>query len=79
MSALGEKHPQLPQTTLAVSTALALLGHLDVITISVFRGLEQRFFKMRISDASILNSQFRILDDSAHPVSLKEMGKQTVN
>jgi hypothetical protein len=49
MTALGEKNPLSCQTIPARSTTLALLADLDILTIPIFRELEQRFFKMRIA------------------------------
>lgn len=50
MTVPGEKNPLSHQTTLAVSTVLALLGHSDVLTILVLSGIEQRLVIMRIAD-----------------------------
>jgi hypothetical protein len=52
MTALGERNPQLRQTTLTASTALALLALSDVPTILVFPGLEQLFAIMRIAEST---------------------------
>jgi hypothetical protein len=41
MTAPGEKKPLFHQTTLAVSTVLALFGLSDVLTVLVFSGIEQ--------------------------------------
>ena len=49
MTSTGGKNPLQSQSNLAFSTALALLGFLDVITIQGCRGLEQVFAKMRIA------------------------------
>ena len=43
MTSTGGKNPLQSQSNLAFSTALALLGFLDVITIQGCRGLEQGF------------------------------------
>jgi hypothetical protein len=50
MTSTGGKNPLQSQSNLAFSTALTLLGFLDVITIQGGRGLEQVFVKMRIAD-----------------------------
>ncbi|MFO7142638.1 hypothetical protein B9T16_13765, partial [Arthrospira sp. PCC 8006] len=49
MTSTGGKNRLESQSHLAFSTALALLGFLDVITIQGCWGLEQVFAKMRIA------------------------------
>jgi len=53
MSAQRENYPRFGQTTLALSTILALLGSSDVITIPAFPGLEQLLLKMRIAGTEL--------------------------
>ncbi|MFO7145400.1 hypothetical protein B9T16_30300 [Arthrospira sp. PCC 8006] len=52
----GGQTPLRCQTNLAFSTALALLGFSDAITIQGYWGLEQFFAKMRIAARTHLQS-----------------------
>jgi hypothetical protein len=87
MTALGERNPQLRQTTLTASTALALLALSDVPTILVFPGLEQLFAIMRIAGYVALTigciiicaRAFLIFILQSHSLVNLELGKPNPN